>query len=391
MMNANKWQGRWEGGKNISIVIVGTGELGAPLVAEVAQLPGVEGIALVDHACCGEGDPIRGEAMRRDVGKPKVDVQARRARRINPHLEIETIHAPVETVPLGRLRGRVILAAVDSAAARRRVNQAAWRLGIPWIDGRVGRRGDQVRVRSYVPGPDAPCLECGGEAADDGMPGQSTDAAAEGGPIEAAPGGRAVAAGLMIAECMRLLEGNGEQPVRGRQVLIDLRRHVLHATSLERDVRCPFDHAVWNIEPVAQSPTKLTAAQAIRAAAGERGLCPGWAIRLEGLTFVHRQYCGNCRTVTRDSIHLAQRIPSPSKRCPTCGRPMQVRPPDTFEALELSALKKPERRRTLHSMGLREGDVYSVEGPRGTRHFELSRRPRPAANGRREAQPATPT
>ena len=390
MINPNKRQGPWEGGNNLSIVIVGTGEVGAPLVAEIAQLPGVQGIALIDHACYEEGSRIRGEVMRREVGKPKVDVQARHARRINPHLEIEPIHAAVETVPLGRLRGRVILAALDSAAARRRVNQAAWRLGIPWIEGRVGRGGFLVRVRSYVPGPEAPCLECGGQEADDGMPEQFMDAPPGDGAIEAAAGGRAVAAGLMTAECMRLLEGNGEHPVLGRQVLIDLRRHVLHATPLGRNVRCPFDHAVWDVEPVAESPTKLTAAQAIRAAAGERGLCPGWAMRLEGLTFAHRQYCANCRTVTSDSIYLAQRIPSRRKRCPTCGGEMEVRRRDTFEAVDLTALKKPERRRTLHSMGLQEGDVYSVEGPRGARHFELGRRQRPAANGRRAAQPAAP-
>ena len=69
---------------------------------------------------------------------------------------------------------------------------------------------------------------------------------------------------------------------------------------------------------------------------------------------------------------------------------MEVRRRDTFEAVELSALKKPERRRTLHSMGLQEGDVYSVEGPRGTRHFELSRRQQPTASGRRVAKPAAP-
>jgi len=391
MSSTDKWQGLGGGGEGVSIVIVGTGGLGAPLVGEIAQLPGVRTMVLVDHACCGEAGATHEGAMRRELGRPKVDVQARRAQRINPQLEIAPIHARVETVPLGRLRGRVILAAVDSAAARRRVNQAAWRLGIPWIDGRVSRRGGKVSVRSYVPGPDAPCLECARGPADDDVPRRSTGTAAKGEPVEAAPGGRAVAAGLMAAECMRLLEANGEYPIGGRQVLIDLRRHVLHATLPERNVRCPFDHAVWSIEPVAQSPTKLTPAQAIRAAAGVRGLCPGWAMRLEGLSFARRQYCATCRTVTSDSIYIAERIPWRSRQCPTCGRPMQVRRRDTFEALELSALKKPERRRTLHSMGLREGDVYTVEGPRGTWHYELSRRPRPAANHRRPPGPATPT
>jgi len=391
MSSADKWRGPVGGGEGASLVVVGAGGLGAPLIAEMAQLPGVQTIVLVDHACCGEGAAPHRGAVRRESGRPKVEVQARRARRINPQLEIDPIHARVETVPLGRLRGRVILAAVDSAAARRRVNQAAWRLGIPWIDGRVSRRGGKVSVRSYVPGPDAPCLECAAEAAGHDVPRRSTDTAAKGEPIQAAPGGRAVAAGLMAAESMRLLEANGEYAIGGRQVLIELRRHVLHATPLERNERCRFDHAVWSIEPVAQSPTKLTPAQAIRAAAGGQGLCPGWSMRLEGLTFARRQYCATCRTVTSDSIHIAQRIPWRSRQCPTCGRPMQVRRRDTFEALALSALKKPERRRTLHSMGLREADVYTVEGPHGTWHYELRRRPRPAANERRPPRPATPT
>lgn len=391
MRKADKWRCPGRGEEDVSLVIVGAGELGASLLAEIARMPDVDRIALVDPAHYGEGGPTLARGLGRELGRSKVDVQARHARRINPHLTVDPIHDAVETVPLGRLRGRVILAAVDSAAARRRVNQAAWRLGIPWIDGRVGRRDSNVSVRSYVPGPGQPCLECDGEAPSDGMPGQPAEAAAERGTIEVAPGARPVAAGWMTTECVRLLQGDGEQPVSGRQVLIDLRQNVLHATPLVRNVRCPFDHALWDIDPVVQSPTKLTAAQAIRAVAGEQGLCPGWAMCLEGLTFVHRLYCENCHTVAGDSISIAERIRPPSKLCPTCGGPMEARPQDTFEALELSALKKAERRRTLHSMGLREGDVYTVDGPHGAWHFEVRPRPRPAANRRREAKPATPT
>ena len=352
------------------VTIVGTGYIGARLLSETAQLSGVKGITLIDHARYEESDRIRGDIMRREVGRPKVEVQARRARRINPRLQLDPIHARVESVPLGRLRSGVILAAVDSPFARRHVNRAAWRLGVPWIDGRVGRRGQVVRVRSYVPGSEAPCLECGGEAGDYVLPGQSVAGPPNGGLRGA--GGRAIAAGMMTTECTRLLEAGRENPATGRQLLIDLRQQVLHVTLLSRDPCCPFDHATWQIEAIAQSPTKLTVAQAIRRASGSRALCPGWTLGLEGLTFSLRQRCLYCGAPPTDWVYVAERIPSPRKACSTCGRDMVVDPCDAVEEIGLSGLTKQQRRRTLHSMGLRRGDVFSIRGPGLVRHFELT-------------------
>ena len=58
-----------------------------------------------------------------------------------------------------------ILAALDSRQARQVVNQAAWRLGVPWIDTGVNAaQGLLARVGVFVPGPDGPCLECGWSA-----------------------------------------------------------------------------------------------------------------------------------------------------------------------------------------------------------------------------------
>ena len=62
------------------------------------------------------------------LGKSKAQVQAKRARAINPGLVAEGIHLPVEGVPLGELRVDLIACCLDSRVSRQYVNQAAWRI-----------------------------------------------------------------------------------------------------------------------------------------------------------------------------------------------------------------------------------------------------------------------
>jgi len=144
-----------------SVTVVGAGgNIGSHLVPHLARMRGVERVTLVDPDICVEKNLASQDITGRDVGKAKAAVQARRLRRISPVLAVKAIVEAVENVPLGLLRGSVLLACLDSRAARRSVNLAAWRLGLPWID--AGVHGDDLlaRVNVYFPCPDQPCLEC---------------------------------------------------------------------------------------------------------------------------------------------------------------------------------------------------------------------------------------
>jgi hypothetical protein len=88
---------------------------------------------------------------KRDIGRPKADVQAPRLHRINGGLEVAALNIAVEDVPLGALRADVMLACLDSRRARLVVNQAAWRLGVPWINAGVDGSDLLVRIQTFLP------------------------------------------------------------------------------------------------------------------------------------------------------------------------------------------------------------------------------------------------
>lgn len=359
-----------------SVTVIGIGNVGSPMPAAIARLPSVGRVTLVDFDTYEEKNLVSQDIAPRDVGRLKVEVQAGRLRRIDPSLEVVAIPQRVEDVPLGRLRADVILAGLDSRIARQWVNLAAWRLGVPWVDGGVDGTGLLVRVNAYCPGPDAPCMECGWDPAD-------YDAAVLEQPHPCDPDDPNVAstrapasvgsvtAGLMAVECHKLLNGDAEHFAAGRQVLMDLRNHTHYLTRYDRDPKCRFDHTIFEIEPLHDSPARLTVPQFIRMATGEPGNCAGWSMGVEGHTFARRQFCPSCKQPTPDRLCLTRRIPSTRRRCAKCGSVLLVPGSDRFEQLAPADLRGPERRRSLRSLGLRSGDVVSVHGPAAVRHFEL--------------------
>ncbi len=85
------------------------------------------------------------------MGKAKAQVQTRRLRQINRGLRTRAFGQPLEDLPLGALRCDVILAAVDSRRTRMAINQAAWRLGVPWINAGMDADGLLARVQVFMP------------------------------------------------------------------------------------------------------------------------------------------------------------------------------------------------------------------------------------------------
>ena len=56
--------------------------------------------------------------------------------------------------------------------ARQQINQAAWRIGSPWIDMAVDGPSLLCRVSTYLPGTGSVCLECSWDASDYRLLGQ---------------------------------------------------------------------------------------------------------------------------------------------------------------------------------------------------------------------------
>jgi adenylyltransferase/sulfurtransferase len=171
-------------------------------------MSGIGRVTLIDRDTYEKKNLLSQDITPQDVGRSKAAVQARRLRRINPALRVDVIVDAVQNVPLGQLRADIILACLDSRTARQYVNQAAWRLGVLWIDSGVEGRGLLARVNVYVPGPDTPCLECAWDEQDYEALEQTYPCQGETGepaPTNASSSLGALAASLQAIECQKLL------------------------------------------------------------------------------------------------------------------------------------------------------------------------------------------
>ncbi len=144
-----------------TVVIAGCGNIGSHLAGLVARNPRVGRVVLVDPDVY-EPANLSGQAVRGcDVFRAKAEVQAEVCGRIRPDLEVRAIVGRIEDLPLGVLRGAVLVSCLDSRVARQAANEKAWRIGIPLIDAAVDAAGLLVRVCVYRPERGAACLECG--------------------------------------------------------------------------------------------------------------------------------------------------------------------------------------------------------------------------------------
>jgi hypothetical protein len=199
----------------------------------------------------------------------------------------------------------------------------------------------------------------------------------------------AVAAGVMAVELQKLLAGDVEHLLSGRQVMIEMRHHTHYVTRLNRNSQCRFNHQMWQIEKPAAPPSKLTFDQAVQLVTGTRRNGSGYALGMEGHSFTRMQFCPHCGNHVSGALCLADRIPTKQRVCTACGWSMVVRGFDMIEWLEAGTLSSREGRRLLSSLGFRPGDVFTVRGPHGDRHFELDGRRWAMAGSRRAKGPTT--
>jgi molybdopterin/thiamine biosynthesis adenylyltransferase len=344
-----------------SILLAGAGgNIGSHLVRTVARMKEIAHVTLVDRDVYEPRNLVNQDILPRDVGKPKVQVQARRMAEIRPDLVIDAIHAPLESLPLGAWRVDLIAACVDSRAARQALNVRAWHMGVPWIDSGVLGSEWLARVNAYAPADDAPCLECAWSDADYRMLEQRYPCAGE--ASAAAPNGAsaelgALAAAVLALECRKMLTGDIDRAAVGRQVTIDARWQRLSVTSFRRNPHCRFDHATWRIEPWPCDTRQTRVADLLALAE---------TVRVPGQHFVRRLVCSACCAEKR-LFRLDGSLVAALRRCGGCRRPMVAPGFDVVESLDRS-LSEADRNQTLAAAGLRYGDVVQASD----RYFEIA-------------------
>lgn len=361
-------------GEKTLIYVGAGGNIGSHAVRALARTGRLARMVLVDPDVYEQRNLASQDISARDVGRPKVAVMAERLRRIFPELEVTAIAAPVERVPLARLRADVIATGVDGLAARRTVNRAAWRLGVSWVDAGVRAEGLLARIDVFEPAAEAACFECAWSeaeraAVDNRYP---CDPPAVSTPTAAPAWLGGLAAAWQTAECERLLAGEPHGGLRERQLLVDATTHRHTVSGRRRSPACAFDHARWPIRALRRLPGAISVGQALRLVPcppGERT-----SLRLHGDVFVRQLECRRCPG-SRAVHALDGRIDAARRACPLCGAPMVAPGMDVRDSLGLDELDGRSRRASLHSLGLRAGDVLSVETSTGeAHHFEIGGR-----------------
>lgn len=356
------------GDSGASVAVVGLGNIGSQSVALLAGVERIGRVLLVDPDRYDADNLGRQRCGHAEVGRRKVDVQARALRRAAPGLRVEPLAVSVESLPLGLLRGCVILACVDSRIARQAINRCAFALGTPWIDAALDRDG-QVRSRTYWPGI-GDCLECAWGPADYELLEQRFACA---GPVPQAPRTAAplelgaVAAGLQVAHLRRVLSGQSPDAAsRTGQWFFHVPSGRGFVGTYAPNAACRLDHSPWDITELPRRASDLPLAEALRLPAGD----PMQAeLTLEGQAFVHRLRCPRCGTSRWTAGRVFSRIRS--RECRRCGVPMNASASESTDVLGVRTVPHGAVDAPLSAFGLVDGDIFSVRSCGTTRHFQL--------------------
>lgn len=142
-----------------SIMVIGCGALGNEVLKNLA-LVGVGHILLVDFDLIEISNLSRSVLFRQtDHHQAKAEVAAARIKELNPDVKVRALQKDIRwEVGLGLYRHfNAVVGCLDNREARLIVNQACWRMGIPWIDGGLQELMGSVKV--FIP-PEGACYEC---------------------------------------------------------------------------------------------------------------------------------------------------------------------------------------------------------------------------------------
>lgn len=144
---------------NATVLVVGAGALGNELVKNLA-LMGIGRVVVIDLDRIENSNLARCVFFREsDEGEYKAEVLARRARELNPAIEIVPVVGDVRVAAGLALYADVdvVLGGLDNREARLFVNQACWKTTTPWVDGAI--EGLMGAARVFCP-PHSACYEC---------------------------------------------------------------------------------------------------------------------------------------------------------------------------------------------------------------------------------------
>jgi molybdopterin/thiamine biosynthesis adenylyltransferase/rhodanese-related sulfurtransferase/molybdopterin converting factor small subunit len=217
--------------KAASVLMIGTGGLGAPLGMYLAAA-GVGRLGLVDFDVV-EASNLQRQIIHgtKDVGRPKIASARDRIQDINPHVEIETHETRVTSENALRLfvNYDVIVDGTDNFPTRYLVNDACVLTGKPNVYGSIFRFEGQASVFWAERGPCYRCLY------PEPPPPGLVPSCAEGGVLGVLPG---IIGAIQANEAIKIILGAPDIMVN-RLLLFDAWRMRFRELTLRKNPDCP--------------------------------------------------------------------------------------------------------------------------------------------------------
>ncbi len=217
--------------KNASVLVVGAGGLGSPVLLYLAAA-GVGRIGVIDADAVGLSN-LQRQVIHTDarIDMPKVFSAETAMKALNPHVEVRPYNRALDAdVAEGLFADYdLIVDGTDSFNVRDMVNRAAVAAGRPVIAGAISAWEGQVTL--YDPAGGAPCMACIFPKA----PAPELSATcAEAGVIGALPG---IVGSMMALEVVKEITGAGEG-LRGRMLIYDALHTEARVIAVKRRADC---------------------------------------------------------------------------------------------------------------------------------------------------------
>lgn len=312
------------------VLVIGAGALGNEIIKNLALL-GIGRVFVADLDRIEASNLSRSVLFRTaDCGQSKARVAAERARDLFPEMLTQDFNGNiVYDLGLGIYRwADVIIGGLDNREARVAINQAAAKVGKPWIDGAIERLDGVARVFDPATGP---CYECTMSEVDWKMLAARRSCALlsreemEMGRTPTTPTTSSVIAGIQVQEALKML--HGMPTMAGQGFIFDGMHHQSYMTTYSRLDECPSHEPIGAVESMAWSVSTTTVGdllERVRADLGPTAVVDLNQDLLASLT------CVACNETTPYFASLGK-VSEAVGKCPRCG---ENRVPDVYHTLD---------------------------------------------------------
>ena len=335
------------------VLVIGAGAIGNELVKNLALL-GIGNVLIADLDRVENSNLSRSVLYREsDIGRPKAEVAAARAREIYPGIHSHSFNGNiVYDLGLGAYRwADVILGGLDNREARVAINQAAARVGRIWIDGAIERLDGVARVFDPALGP---CYECTMSETDWKMLEARRSCALltrqemEQGKVPTTPTTASIIAGIQCQEAVKHL--HGLETLAGRGFVFEGTWHQSYVVNYTRREDCPTHEAYEPILVKPWSVVTMTIGELLKEAQAEVG--DGAIVELNQ-DVLQSLECPRCQT-TEPLFASLGKITEQHGRCPKCG---DQRVPHLFHTLDG---REGLHQKTLAEIGVPPWDIVGA-------------------------------